>query len=163
MALIRWDPWSDLAALQRDVNQLIGRTPGTARPTPTAPPIDAYQTETGLRLRMELPGMRPEDVDISVHDRHLVVSGERHTEEKVAEERWVRRERSYGWFQRAFMLPEGVHADEITASFENGVLQLDIPNPPERQPRKIRISAGQHTGQQTVDVTQTTPTSSTQE
>ncbi|MGH3921756.1 MAG: Hsp20/alpha crystallin family protein [Pseudonocardiaceae bacterium] len=162
MALIRWDPWTELAALQRDVNDLFGRTPSTTRRAPVAPPIDAYQTEWGLRVRMELPGIRPEDIDISVHDRQLVVSGERDTEDKVEEGQWVRRERSYGWFQRAFMLPEGVHADEIKASFEHGVLQLDIPNPPERQPRKIQIG-GQPATQQTVDVTETTPTSGQQE
>lgn len=143
MALIRWDPWSELATLQRDVNELFGRTFGPARRTPMAPPIDAHRTETGLRVRIELPGMGPEDVDVSVHDHQLVVSGVRETDEKIEEERWIRRERSYGRFQRAFTLPEGVDAEEITASFEHGVLQLDIPNPPERQPQKIQIGAGQ--------------------
>lgn len=145
MAIVRWDPWGDLAALQRDVNELFGRTFGMTRRTSMVPPVDAHRTETGLCVRMELPGMRLQDIEISVHDRQLVVSGEREAEEKIEEERWVRRERSYGKFQRAFTLPEGVSADQITATFENGVLQLDIPNPPERQPRKIQIGGGQHT------------------
>lgn len=143
MAIIRWDPWGDLATLQRDVNELFGRTFGTARRNPTAPPVDAYRTETGLRVRMELPGMRLEDIDVSVHGGQLVISGERETDEKVEEERWVRRERSYGRFQRAFTLPEGVDASQVTATFEQSVLQLDIPNPPERQPHKIPINTGQ--------------------
>jgi HSP20 family protein len=155
MAVIRWDPWGELAALQRDVNELFGRTTGGARRTPTVPPIDAYRTDAGLCVRMELPGMRPEDVDISVQEGQLVVSGEREFDQKIEEDRWVRRERSYGRFQRAFTLPEGTDADKITASFEHGMLQLDIPNPPERQPRKIQIKAGE-SGEQPAQVTGTT-------
>ncbi|MGH8902673.1 MAG: Hsp20/alpha crystallin family protein [Egibacteraceae bacterium] len=117
------------------------------------PPVDAYRTETGLCVRMELPGMRLEDINVSVHDNQLVVSGERETEKKVEEERWVRRERSYGRFQRGFMLPKGIDASQVTATFENGVLELDIPNPPERQPQKIRIGGGQYAGQERVEVT----------
>lgn len=154
MALMRWDPWGELAVLQRDVNELFGRTLGqpARRAASLVPPIDAYRTEAGLVIRMELAGMRPEDVEISVADGQLTVSGERRFDEKIGEDQWVRRERAVGHFERAFTLPEGTDSAQITASFENGVLELVIPHPPERQPRKIRITAGQDAGQQTVDV-----------
>lgn len=163
MAVIRWDPWSEVAALQRDVNELFGRTFGASRRTAaTVPAIDAFRTDSGMRVRMELPGIPPEDIDISVHDRQLVVTGERRTEEKVEEDRWVRRERSYGRFQRALTLPEGTNADQIKASFEHGVLQLDIPEPAARQPRKIEVSSTRPAGEQTVDVTEgSSPTEQT--
>jgi HSP20 family protein len=158
MALMRWDPWGELAALQRDVNELFGRTFGGRR-MPMAPPVDAYRTDTGLRVRMELPGMRLEDIDVSVHGDQIVVSGEREAEEKVEDDRWVRRERSYGRFERAFTLPEGVDPAQITASFEHGVLQLDIPNPPERQPQKIQVGGGRPAEQATIETSTTqTPT-----
>ena len=159
MAIVRWDPWGELTALQRDVNELLGRTFGTTRRT--TPVIDAYQTDTGLRVRMDLPGMRLEDIDVSVHDRQLIVSGERESDEKIEDERWVRRERTYGRFQRAFTLPEGVDAADITATFEQGVLQLDIPNPPERQPQKVQIS-GQSHEDQTATASEPTPSSTGQ-
>jgi HSP20 family protein len=164
MAVMRWDPWGELAVLQRDVNELFGRTVGQSgrRTASLVPPIDAYQTEAGLVIRMELPGMRPEDVDISVADGQLTVSGERRFDEKVQDDQWVRRERAIGRFERGFTLPKGTDAGQITASFENGVLELTIPHPPERQPRKIQISAGEPSGQQAVEVTGSTPSSGQQ-
>ncbi|MGH8903045.1 MAG: Hsp20/alpha crystallin family protein [Egibacteraceae bacterium] len=164
MALMRWDPWGELALLQRDVNELLGRSLGqpARRMASLVPPIDAYQTEAGLVIRMELPGIRPEDVEISVADGQLTVSGERRFDDKVDESQWVRRERAVGQFERGFTLPKGTDAAQITASFENGVLDLTIPHPPERQPRKIQISADQPSGQQAVEVTGSTPTSGQQ-
>jgi HSP20 family protein len=154
MAVIRWDPWGELAALQRDVNQMWGRAfGGQGRGASLVPPIDAFQTDAGLCVRMELPGMGPQDVDITVAEGQLTVSGERRVDEKVEEDRWVRRERAVGQFERSFTLPRGTDPDQITANFENGVLELVIPHPPERQPRRIEISgAGKADQQQTVDV-----------
>ena len=106
--------------------------------------------------------MRPEDVDISVAEGQLTVSGERRFDDKVNEDQWVRRERAIGRFERGFTLPKGTEASQITASFENGVLELMIPHPPERQPRKIQISATQSAGQQPVEVTESTPSSGQQ-
>jgi HSP20 family protein len=142
MAVLRWDPWGELAALQRDVNDMWSRFGQQSRRAESlVPPIDAYQSETGLHVRMELAGVRPDDVEISVADGQLTVAGERGLDEKIEEDRWVRRERAVGRFERSFTLPRGTDADAITASFENGVLELTIPHPPERQPRKISITA----------------------
>ncbi len=146
MALVHWDPWHELATLQRDVNARWERAFSGAGAL--VPPVDAYRTDSGLSVRMELPGMQPEDVEVSVADGRLKVSGERRVDEKIEEGRWVRRERAIGRFQRTFALPRGVDADSITASFENGILRLEIPHTPDQQPRKIAVTAAASDPQQ---------------
>jgi HSP20 family protein len=155
MAVLRWDPWGELAALQRDVNELFGRTVGAAgatqRRAATVPPIDAYRTQDELVVQVELPGATPGDVEVAVNEGVLTVSGERKLAQEVADDRWVRRERALGAFERSFTLPEGTDPGKITASFENGVLELHVPHPPERKPRRIEVSTSGASGQ-TVDV-----------
>ena len=139
MAVMRWDPWGELALLQRDVNQLLGR-PNGRRVEGLIPPMDVVRTGEGITVRMELPGMRPEDVDISVNEQTLTVSGERKLDADVADDAWVVRERPVGRFERSFGLPKGTDAEAITAAFDAGLLQLTIPAPPERRPHKIQIT-----------------------
>lgn len=146
MAIVRrWDPWGDIAALQRDVSELFNRTlPGTPTARTQAslvPPIDAFDTDDALVVRMDLPGFTTEDVDVSVEDGTLTVSGERPTED-LGDDAWVRRERPTGYFERSFSLPEGTDAEHISAAFNNGVLELRVPHPPERKPHKVRVEAG---------------------
>ncbi len=141
MALLRWDPWGELSALQQDVNHLLGRQV-PSRAGGLIPPIDAFRTEEGLVVRIELPGMRPEDVDVSVNDQTLTIAGERKVEAGVSEDSWVRRERAVGAFERSFSLPEGTDPSAITASFDLGVLELHIPHPPERRPHKVQVEVG---------------------
>lgn len=152
MAMLRWDPWSDMAALQRDVRQLLGQ-PGASgvRETALLPPIDAYRTDEGLVVHVELPGMQPDDVELTVEDGMLTIAGER-TPEGVEDDAWVRRERPVGSFTRSFTLPEGTDPDGITASFGHGMLELRIPHPPARKPRRIRIGGGEE--QQAIDVSE---------
>ncbi len=151
MAMLRWDPWSDMAALQRDVRQLLGQQGSTGvRESALLPPIDAYRTDEGLVVHVELPGMRPEDVELTVEDGMLTITGERRAPEGVDDDSWVRRERPVGTFSRSFTLPEGTDPDAISASFSHGMLELSIPHPPARKPRRIRIGAGEE--QQAIDV-----------
>ncbi|HWB72678.1 MAG TPA: Hsp20/alpha crystallin family protein [Egibacteraceae bacterium] len=156
MAVIRWDPWGELAALQRDVAELFGRTSGQAAPRTggLVPPIDAFRTDEGLVVRVDLPGLRPDQVDISFQDGMLTISGERRFDTEVKEENWLRQERPVGVFERGFSLAEGTDPGAITANFENGVLELRVPHPPERKPHRIQVTAasGDAPGGQTVDV-----------
>ena len=142
MAVLRWDPWSELAGLQRDMQQLMGRVGSGVEEANLVPPIDAFRTDEGLVVRIELPGMSPDDIDVSVEEGVLTVSGERREDRNVEDDAWVRRERRYGRFERSFSLPEGTDADSVTANMENGVLEISMPHPPERQPRKIEVAAG---------------------
>lgn len=141
MAVLRWDPWGELAALQRDVNELFGRT--TGRTTGLVPPIDAFNTSEALLVRVELPGMQSGDVEVSVNDGMLTVSGERKLDADISEDAWVRRERPVGRFERSFTLPEGTDPSGIEASFDAGLLELRIPHPPQRRPHKVEIAAGE--------------------
>jgi HSP20 family protein len=142
MTVLRWDPWGEMAALQRDVSQLLGRG-AVERSTALVPPIDVHRTDEGLVVHVELPGLRAEDVDLTVEDGMLTISGERRRAADVDEDSWVRRERAVGTFARSFTLPEGTDPDAIEAAFAHGVLELRVPHPPARQPRRIRIASGE--------------------
>ena len=158
MAVLRWDPWGELAALQRDVNELFSRTAAPARTAAGAgaaalvPPIDAYRTDEALVVTVDLPGMGPDAVDVSVNDGMLTVSGERPVTGDVADDQWLRRERPRGRFERSFTLPEGTNPADIAATFTHGVLELRIPHPPERKPHRIQVGTGDSQERETVNV-----------
>jgi HSP20 family protein len=106
-----------------------------------APPMDLVEAEDHFLLKADLPGLGDEDVTIEVQDGTLTISGERKSEHETREKGWYRLERSFGRFSRSLTLPEGVDADKIEASFDKGVLEVRIPKPEERKPRRIEIGA----------------------
>lgn len=106
------------------------------------PAMDLVEREDHFLLKADLPGMSEEHVQIEVHDSTLRISGKREAEEEQTERGWYRMERSFGSFSRSLTLPEGVNADAIAASFDKGVLEVRIPKPEERQPRRVEIQAG---------------------
>ena len=105
------------------------------------PAMDLVEAEDHFLLRADLPGLREEDVNIEVRDNTLRISGERKAEHEQRERGWYRLERQFGKFSRALTLPEGVNAESIEASFDHGVLEVRIPKPEERKPRRIEIKA----------------------
>ena len=154
MSVMRWDPWHELANLQRDVSELFGRAAGApATRTASIPPMDIYRTDDGMVMLLELPGVSPDQVDVTVEDGVLTISGERRPAEGVEADQWVRRERAVGGFTRSLSLPEGVDPKQISAEFDEGLLRLTVPHPPERKPQRIQIS-GARGGSETVDVTE---------
>jgi HSP20 family protein len=102
--------------------------------------MDVVRTAEGLSVRVELPGMRPDDVDISVNEGMLTISGERKLDAGVGDDAWVHRERAIGRFERSFSLPKGTDPAGISASFDAGVLDLHVPAPPEQRPHKVEIA-----------------------
>jgi HSP20 family protein len=104
------------------------------------PPMDLVEAEDHFVLEADLPGLSDGDVKIEIADGTLTVSGERKLARERSERGWYRIERSFGSFSRSLTLPEGVDADGITAGFHNGVLEVRIPKPAERKPRRIEIS-----------------------
>lgn len=134
MAVVRWDPWGELAGFQRDVSRALSGA------NSWLPPADIYRTEEAFVIRMDVPGMTGDDLDISVEDGQLTVTLERQADDKVADDQWIRRERSTGKFERSFSLPEGIEPEMITANLEAGVLELRVPKPREKQPRRIPVT-----------------------
>ena len=106
------------------------------------PATDLLEKDDHFVLRADLPGLGEEDVSIEVQDNTLTVSGERKAEHEDNQRGWYRVERSFGRFSRSLTLPEGVDADAITADFDRGVLEVRIPKPEERKPRRVEIKAG---------------------
>ena len=110
------------------------------------PPMDLVEAEDHFVLKADLPGLTEDDVKIEVADGTLTISGERKPAHERTERGWYRIERSFGSFSRSLTLPEGIDADAIKAEFHNGVLELRIPKPEERKPRRIEISPGTGNG-----------------
>ena len=140
----RFDPFRDITTLRDEMNRLFNRTVGDGVSSGSAwtPAVDIFDTDQAIVLRAELPGLTPEDIDIEIDDNVLTLKGERRFEETVQEGRYYRLERAYGHFQRNVTLPQGVKPDEISASFDNGVLSVQVPKAEEVRPRKIAVGAG---------------------
>jgi HSP20 family protein len=117
------------------------------------PAMDLVETDADFVLRADLPGLSEEDVNIELEDNVLTVSGERTGEHEERKEGYYRVERSSGSFSRSLTLPEGVDPEGIKASFDRGVLEVRIPKPEERKPRKVAISVGGQ--QQSIEGTET--------
>ena len=148
MAIVRWEPFRELASLQNEVNRLFNTAFDTPAPGNGGtlrrwmPAMDLVETDDQFVLRADLPGMSEEDVRIEVEDSTLTISGERKAEHETKEEGYYRVERGYGAFSRALTLPRGVDPSAVTASFDRGVLEVRIPKPEERKPRRIEIATG---------------------
>ena len=150
MALVRWDPARELDTLQGEMNRLFSSffdTPRTAggNGAPARrwiPAMDLVETEDHFVLKADLPGVAESDVKIELESNVLTISGERKTEHEAKKDGYYRLERSTGTFSRALTLPEGVDSGAVTASFDNGVLEVRIPKPAEAKPRRVQISVG---------------------
>jgi HSP20 family protein len=110
------------------------------------PPMDLVEAEDHFVLEADLPGLTEGDVNIEVQDGTLTISGERKAEHEQREHGWYRIERSFGSFNRSLTLPDGIDPDRIDASFSHGVLEVRIPKPEERKPRRISISGSSDNG-----------------
>jgi HSP20 family protein len=145
MAMSRWDPFRDLMSIQNELNQLFGRTyAGETREGARGawtPLLDVYETQEKFVIKMELPGVSPDDVDISVEDSTLLVRGERRFYSDQNEENFHRVERRFGEFSRSLTLPQTADAQNIQASFDAGVLTIEVPKKEEAKPKKITIKA----------------------
>ena len=150
MALVRWEPVRELTSLQNEMNRLFTTffdTPTNGNGETTArrwiPAMDLVETDDHFVLKADLPGLAEGDVNLEVEDNVLTVSGERKAEHEDKREGYVRVERSYGVFRRSLTLPEGIDPEGVTARFDKGVLEVRIPKPEERKPRRVAIQVGE--------------------
>ena len=136
--LIR-DPY--LAAPFRLMDELLRSTAGNGnRVNGFTPLVDVHETEEEYLVKVDLPGVKSEDVNVEVNDNVLSISGSRAADETGTAQLL---ERPYGTFTRTLSLPQGVDSDSIEAGYDDGVLQLRIPKPAERKPKKITIGSGE--------------------
>jgi len=126
--VLRWDPFRELEAAAGGDYGLF------------APSFDVKENKDGYVFRADLPGVKEEDLEISLTGNRLAISGRREEEKREQGETYYASERSYGSFSRAFTLPDGTDAENVRAELKNGVLQVTVPKKPEVQPRKIQIA-----------------------
>jgi HSP20 family protein len=141
--LTRWNPFDELTDLHREVDRLFGRTRAEGPiQTPRAwlPATDVTSSKEGWQLRIALPGIEPEHVSVDLHGNTLTVKGER-SETKQDQELHVSEIR-YGRFERTFALPAKIESEKVTASFQNGMLELQLPLAEAAKPRRIEIGGG---------------------
>jgi HSP20 family protein len=103
------------------------------------PAVDIYDQEDKVVIKAELPGVDKKDIQVDLKDRVLTLKGERTHEKEVKEEKFYRKERAYGKFERAFTLPAGLDPEKVSADFKDGVLKIEVPKPEEEKPRKIAV------------------------
>ena len=147
MTIVRWEPLREMSSLQTEMNRLFNTVfdapaVGSGGARRWTPAMDLLETEDHFVLRADLPGMSEEDVSIELEDNVLTVSGERKSNHEENREGFYRVERAFGAFSRSLTLPKGVDPESVSAGFDQGVLEVRIPKPAERKPRKISISAG---------------------
>lgn len=148
MAIIRWEPAREISSLQQEVNRLFGTffdtQAGVANGTLRrwVPAMDLVEEGDEYVLRADLPGLGEDDVKIELEDDVLTISGERKTEHSEERDGFRRIERASGSFSRSLTLPEGIDPDSVKAGFEQGVLEVRVPKPAQRKPRRVQIGVG---------------------
>jgi len=143
MTLTRFYPTREFAALQNRVNSLFqdfGSNSDTVTAASFVPAVDVYEDTGKVVLKLELPGIKEEDVDVRVENQSLTVRGERKLEAEEKQENFHRIERSYGSFFRSFSLPNTVDTENVAASYNAGVLKLELKKKASAQPRQIKIN-----------------------
>jgi len=151
VAITRWDPLRDVLSMQNRLNSLFqeyNRGEGDALTTAAfAPPVDVYEDEHKIVLKLEVPGLKESDLDIQLENNVLTVKGERKFEKDEKEENFHRIERRYGNFTRSFTLPQTVDAGVVKANYENGVLTISLAKKEAAKPKQVKVEIGSSAGQ----------------
>jgi len=134
--------WRELERLQREMSHMYDAFyPSRLRPAPGYPALNIWTSENGLNVTAEVPGIKPEDIDISVVGETMTLSGERRPEELQEGAQYHRQERGYGKFTRSIQLPFPVDVNKVEATFKNGVLQVALPRAEADKPKKIVVKS----------------------
>jgi HSP20 family protein len=133
--------WDDIFSVRNELDKWFGRYGNGETLSSWAPVVDVKETADDITVRAELPGLNPEDVNVSVQDGVLTISGEKHDEreEGKADTNYHLLERRYGRFERSFSLPRTVNANDVKANFQNGVLNVTLAKAEEAKPRRIEV------------------------
>lgn len=139
MARTGWDPFTEMRRFQAEMNRMLDSVGGF----PTAqsyPPVNVWLGDNSVVVTAELPGLSPEDVDVSTQEDVLTIRGERRYADEAGQADWHRRERPYGTFSRTIALPFRVDPNQVQARFQNGLLEVEMQRPEKDRPHKIAIN-----------------------
>ncbi|MBF2046560.1 MAG: Hsp20/alpha crystallin family protein [Leptolyngbya sp. IPPAS B-1204] len=145
MSLIRWQPFQEIEALQRDMNRLFDRlmiTNGSQNGSTFAPAAELEETADAIHLKLEIPGLDKKDIDVQVSADAVSIRGERKEETRTEEKGITRTEFRYGKFQRVIPLPARVENANVKAEYKNGVLQLTLPKAEEEKKKVVKVNVG---------------------
>ena len=146
MAVIRWDPFRDLSALQDRLNRLFDDSGGRSwrdeavATTTWSPAVDIFETEGEIVVKAELPGVDRKDISLNLEKNILTLRGERRFEKETKEENYHRVERAYGGFSRAFSIPATVDEESIRADYKDGILKIALPKKEQAKAKHIKIA-----------------------
>jgi HSP20 family protein len=149
--LTRWEPFREFSTMQdrmNRMNRLFRESYGPEGPeealttTSFAPPVDIYEDEHTITLKMEVPGIEEKDIDVRIENNTLTVHGERKFEKEEKEENFRRVERQYGSFTRSFTLPSSLDTGQVSADYEKGVLKIKLTKKAEAKPKQIKVNVG---------------------
>ncbi len=144
MAIVKYNPFRDLRAMQEQMNRLLdmawNREVGEElREGIWQPPVDIYEDENSVVIKAEVPGVDQKEIDIRIEDNTLTIRGERKHSQEVKKENYHRVERFYGNFQRSFSLPHTINQEQVKATCEHGVLTITLPKREEKKPKQISV------------------------
>jgi len=149
--LTRWEPFRQVSTMQDRMNRMNRLFRESYNPevaddslttTSFAPPVDIYEDEHNITLKLEVPGIDEKDIDVSVENSTLTVHGERKIEKEEKEENFRRIERQYGSFTRSFTLPSSVDSGQVSAHYDKGVLKIMLAKKAEAKPKQIKVNVG---------------------
>ncbi len=145
MAIVKWDPWTELRAMQDQMNRLLEKSKDRADGEPLeselwSPPVDIYEDVYELVVKMDVPEVAQEDIDVQIEDLTLIIQGVRRFEKEADSHNYQLIERGYGKFRRVFSLPSTVDVDRTKARCDKGVLKVVLPKKNQGKPRQIEIN-----------------------
>jgi HSP20 family protein len=145
--LTRWDPFREMMSLRREMDRLfdsaLSGSQGDWHPTSWDLALDVVENPDEYVVKASLPGINPDDLDITFTNNTLTIKGEVKEDQEFNQAQYHVRERRYGTFSRSISLPSGIESDRISANYENGVLRLHLPKAEEIKPKRIQIKAGE--------------------
>lgn len=146
MTMIRWDPYREMLNLRQTMDRMFEDTflwPARSQYEMSGGnlPLDIYQTKNDVVVKAALPGLKPEEVDISLSGETLTIKGEHREEKETKEADYIRREHRYGSFSRTVTIPVAIQSDKAQATFDNGILTLTLPKAEAVKPKQIKVKA----------------------